>query len=200
MVSTAARCKGIVATLAAVLLLGACVKTTSTSFVRSANSVVEYAFINENADFSHYTALTTDGLEIYFPSNIEPPAPEDIERIRESFRNAFRGAIGDDFAIVDEPGPEVLEIRAQVVDMKMTGAEGDFTGGGRLEHLVTRGELTFIMEMIDSTSGEVLARAGDRTHTSGKRQGKGSWAEVDEAAEYWAGLFRAWLDRTIPKQ
>jgi hypothetical protein len=185
--------------MATTLVLGACVKTTSTSFVRGANSAVEYAYVNEKADFSRYTALTTDGLEIYFPSNIDAPAPDDLERIRASFRTAFRSAIGDDFAIVEEPGPDVLKIRAQLVDMKITGAKGDFTGGGRLEHLVTRGELTFIMEMIDSVSGEVLARAGDRTHTSGNRAGKGSWAEVDEAAEHWAALFRAWLDRTIAK-
>ena len=178
-------------------MLPACVQTTSTSFVRGSDSRVEYAYVNPKADFSRYDSLTTDGLEIYFPSNMPAPAPEDIERIRASFRRAFTEAIGDDYPIVDEPGLNVLKVRAQLVDMKVTGAEGDFVGRGRLKNIVGRGELTFVMEMIDSVSGEVLARAGDQTHDATGREGEAGWPEVDAAAEYWAGLFRDWLDRSL---
>ena len=187
-------------TLLTAAVLAGCVKTTSTSFVRESSSLVEYAYTNPEADFSRYNALTTDGLEIYFPSNMDTPDPADVERIRESFRNAFGSAIGDDFEIVDKPGRDVLKVRAQLVDMKMTGAEGDFTGAGRLGNLVARGELTFLMELIDSRSGTVLARAGDRTHNTDGTDGVATWDDVDAAAEYWAGLFRDWLDRNISKK
>ncbi len=180
--------------------LGGCVKTTSTSFVRNSNTLVEYAYTNPEADFSRYAALTTDGLEIYFPSNIDAPDPADIERLRESFRNAFRNAIGDDFRIVDKPGRDVLKVRAQLVDMKMTGAQGDFTGSGRFGNLVARGELTFVMELIDSRSGTVLARAGDRTRNTDTSGRVATWDDVDAAAEYWAGLFRNWLDQNISNE
>lgn len=191
---------GLVA-VTSVLLLGACVvETTSTSFVRNSDSLVEYAYVNPEADFSRYDSLTTDGLEIYFPSNMDAPAPEDTERIRASFRRAFTEAIGDDYPFVDEPGPNVLKVRAQLVDMKVTGAEGDFVATGRLRNIVGRGELTFVMEMIDSVSGEVLARAGDQTHDATGREGEAGWDEVDAAATYWAGLFRDWLDRSLTRK
>ncbi len=180
-------------------LLSGCVKTTSTSFVRTSNSLVEYSYINPEADFSRYTALMSDGLEIYFPSNMDAPDPADIERIRVSFRDAFRDAIGGDYRIVQKPGKDVLKVRAQLIDMKITGAEGDFIGSGRMYDLVAHGELTFVMEIIDSRSGVVLGRAGDRTHTAGDHDHESEWDEIDKAAEHWAGLFRNWLDRTLPK-
>lgn len=188
---------GLVAVTSALVLGGCVVKTTSTSFVRNSSSLVEYAYTNPKADFSRYTRLTTDGLEIYFPTNMDAPRPEDVDRIRAAFRTAFLNALGDDYEFVDKAGPDVLKVRAQLVDMKMTGAEGDFIGSGRLSELVSRGELTFIMEMIDSQSGEVLARAGDRTHSTEGREGDAGWADVEEAAAHWAGLFRAWLDRSL---
>ncbi|MDJ0700369.1 MAG: DUF3313 family protein [Woeseiaceae bacterium] len=180
-------------------VLGGCVKTTSTSFVRNSSSLVEYAYVNPEADFSRYSALMSDGLEIYFPSNMDAPDRADVERIRESFRNAFRNAIGDDYRIVDKPGKDVLKVRAQLIDMKVTGAGGDFIGSGRMHDLVAHGELTFVMEIIDSRSGVVLGRAGDRTHTVPSHDHDSAWEEIDAAAEHWAGLFRDWLDRTIPK-
>lgn len=191
---------GLVAVAFAFLLSGCVVETTSTSFVRNSSSLVEYAYVNPDADFSRYDSLTTDGLEIYFPTNMDAPAPEDIERIRASFRRAFTAAIGDDYPIVDEVGPNVLKVRAQLVDMKVTGAEGDFVGSGRLKHIVGRGELTFVMEMVDSVSGKVLARAGDQTHDASGREGDAGWDEVDAAADYWAGLFRDWLDRSLTRK
>ena len=187
-------------TIVMAAVLGGCVKTTSTSFVRNSNSLVEYAYTNPEADFSRYTALTTDGLEIYFPSNMDAPDPADIERIRASFRDAFRNAMRGDFRIVDKPGKDVLKVRAQLVDMKVTGAEGDFIASGRFRNLVGRGELTFVMELIDSKSGVVLGRAADRTNSAAERAGDATWEDVDAAAEHWAGLFRNWLDQNITKK
>ena len=60
-------------------------------------------------------------------------------------------------------------------------------------------QLTFLMEIIDSESGDVLARAGDRTWTSSSGGDSEEWAEVERAAKYWAGLFRNWLDKSLGK-
>lgn len=177
--------------------IGACTKTVVTSYERQSSAVVEYAYVNTDADFSRYTRLTTDGLEIYYPESETPPPAEDIERIRTSFRRAFSTAIGGDYQIVDESGPDVLKVRAQLIDMKITGRDGDYNAGGLLRDIVARGELTFVMELIDSESGTVLARAGDQTKDTLEADGSAAWDEVDRAADYWAGLFRDWLDRSL---
>ena len=134
--------------------LAACVKTIYVgSYHRVPNTAVEYAYIHESADFSQYTKLMPGGLEIYYPEEAEPqPDPADLERIREYFREAFVNAIGDDYEIVREPGPGVLKISGQVIDMKMTSGGAVLDASGRLRDIVAHGELTFLMEFSDSQS------------------------------------------------
>jgi hypothetical protein len=186
--------------LAAVLSLLACTKTVVTgSFNRVPNTAVEYAYINEQADFSQYTKLMNGGLEIYYPEGEDAPDPAEIDRIRGYFRDAFTSAIGDAYEIVDEPGPDVMKVRGQVIDMKMTSGGAALDVSGRLRDVVAHGELTFLMEMSDSVSGQVLARAGDKSTDISAAEDDATWEDVRRAAEYWAGLFRNWLDNYLGK-
>ena len=183
---------------AAILSLQACTKTVVTgSFDRVPNTAVEYAYVNDQADFGQYTKLMSGGLEIYYPEGEEAPDPADIDRIRSSFRDAFAAAIGDDYEVVAAPGPGVLKVSAQVIDMKMTRGGATFDPSGRLRDVVAYGELTFLMEMSDSVSGQVLARAGDKSTDISAGRDDATWDDVRRAAEYWAGLFRNWLDESL---
>ena len=184
--------------IAAVFCLSACTQTVVTgSFDRVPNTAVEYAYINEQADFSQYTKLMNGGLEIYYPEGEERPDPAEIARIRGYFRDAFTSAIGDDYDIVAEPGPGVLKVRGQVIDMKMTSGGAVLDTSGRLRDIVAHGELTFLMEMSDSVTGKVLARAGDKSSDISAAEDDATWDDVRRAAEYWAGLFRNWLDNYL---
>ena len=188
------------AILVAVTLLASCVETQVETYARQGNSNVEQAYVVPGTDFSKYTKLMTDGLGIYYPQSDAPPPAEDIARIREMFRSAFTDAIAGDYEFVNVAGPGVLKINAQLIDMKVTGADGGYTASGKLTTLVARGQLTFLMEIVDSESGDVLARAGDRTWTGSSDGDAAVWAEVDRAAKYWAGLFRNWLDRSLGEE
>ena len=189
-----------VVVVAALLSLGACTKTVVTgSFNRVPNTAVEYAYVNEQADFSQYTKLMNGGLEIYYPENEERPDAAEIDRIRGYFRDAFTSAIGDAYEIVDESGPGVMKVQGQVIDMKMTSGGTTFDASGRLRDIVAHGELTFLMEMSDSVTGQVLARAGDKSSDISAAKDDATWDDVRRAAEYWAGLFRNWLDNYLGK-
>jgi len=192
--------RGIAVFVVAPLCLSACTKTVVTgSFNRVPNTAVEYAYVNEQADFSQYTRLMNGGLEIYYPESEEAPDPADIERIRAYFREAFATAIGDDYEVVTEPGPGVLKVSGQVIDMKMTSGGAVMEMSGRLRDVVAHGELTFLMEMSDSVTGQVLARAGDKSSDISASKDDATWDDVRRAAEYWAGLFRNWLDNYLGK-
>ena len=184
--------------LLASLTVAACTKTIITgSFHRVPNTAVEYAYINQEADFSKYTRLMSGGLEIYYPEGEETPDPADLDRIRGYFRDAFAAAIGDAYEIVTEPGPDVLKVSAQIVDMKISPGGAVFEATGRLRDVVAHGELTFLMEMSDSVTGQVLARAGDKSSDISADKDDATWDDVQRAAEYWAGLFRNWLDTAL---
>lgn len=189
---------GVAVLAAAVLSLNACTKTVVTgSFNRVPNTAVEYAYINEKADFSQYTKLMNGGLAIYYPESAERPDPAEIDRIRGYFRDAFTKAIGDAYEIVDKPGPGVMKVQGQVIDMKMTSGGTVMDVSGRLRDIVAHGELTFLMEMSDSVTGQVLARAGDKSTDISESRDDATWDDVRRAAEYWAGLFRNWLDNYL---
>ena len=189
--------------IAALLLLTlvACTRTVFVgSFDRVPNTAVEYAYVNQEADFSRYTRLMNGGLEIYVPEDAEPPDPADLDRIRAYFRDAFTEALGNDYEIVADPGPGVLKVSGQVIDMKMTSGGAVIDASGRLKDIVAHGELTFLMEMSDSMTGQVLARAGDKSTDISAEHDDATWADVQRAAEYWAGLFRNWLDNSLGQQ
>lgn len=189
------RFRALAALLVAGFFLSACTKTVVTgSFNRVPDTAVEYAYINEQADFSQYTKLMSGGLEIYYPEDGEPPDPAEIDRIRGYFSDAFTNAIGDAYDIVAEPGPGVMKVRGQVIDMKMTSGGATLDVSGRLRDVVAHGELTLLMEMSDSVTGQVLARAGDKSTDISGNKDDATWDDVRRAAEYWASLFRGWLD------
>ena len=182
----AGRLAGILLALV-VISTAACTKTVVVgSFDRVPNTAVEYAYINQDADFSQYTKLMSGGLEIYYPESEDSPDPADLDRVRGYFRDAFAAAIGDDYEVVSEPGPGVLKVSGQVIDMKMTSGGATFDPSGRLRDVVAHGELTFLM-----------ARAGDKSSDISAENDDATWDDVRRAAEYWAGLFRNWLDSSL---
>lgn len=184
-----------------VVLLGvtACVETTVESFRRVPDSRADEAFVKPGVDFSRYRRLQPVPLEIYYYEGQQPPLAEDLDRVRNIFREAFLAAIGDDYELVDEAGPDVLGVRASLVDLKLSPALGTLPVKGRAAHLVANGELTFFMELTDSVSGEVLARAADQEKppmTAAATSGR-EWAETEIAAQRWAAMFRDFLDENL---
>jgi hypothetical protein len=183
-----------------VVVLTACSDTVIVEpFYRPESARVEQSFVSPDADFSRYTKLLAQPLEIYYPDNAPAPAEGDLDRLRQIFREAFLTELGDDYEIVQDPGPEVLTVLAQIIDLKVTGALGTYEPNGRLQYLVTKGQLTFLMELRDSQSDRVLARAGETEDggTTSLTEAEASWAEVEVAAQRWAGLFRSWLDDNL---
>ena len=183
-----------------VMLLDACSTTTIVEpFYRPEGARVEQAYISPDADFSRYSKLLAQPLEIYYPTDAPAPSEDELDRLRQIFRDAFLGELADDYEIVAEPGPDVLTVLAQIVDLKVTGPLGTFESTGRLRHLVTKGQLTFLMEVRDSLTDRVLARAGETEDgaATSLTEEEASWAEVEVAAQRWAGLFRSWLDENL---
>ena len=79
-------------------LCTACTTTTVVEpFFRPPDAQVEQAYVSPDADFSIYTKLMADPLEIYYPENAPQPSEEELERLRQSFRDAFLTEIGDDY-------------------------------------------------------------------------------------------------------
>jgi hypothetical protein len=185
--------------LCLVLVLAGCttVETHSFNVVQSEN--VESAYIAVGADFSKYNQLQADDMGIFFPKDSYTP-PEDIQKIRQIFRSAFINEL-QNYRIVDSAGPTTMKVQASLIDLRNNVTPGTLTSLSReVRDLAATGELLFLMEMRDSQTDSVLARAADsaKTPTFATSSDEATdWSSVEAAAQHWAALFRAFLDQNL---
>jgi hypothetical protein len=190
---------------AAVLALaGACISGCSTtetqSFQVSQNANVESAQIATDADFGAYSRLQAVDMGIFFPQGAVTSA-EDVQRIRNVFRTAFLGELAG-YDIVTEPGPGTMAVQATLIDFRNAEYEDVMSVRKELRDAAAPGKIIFLMEMRDSVSGRILARAADSARTPSIADEEGEttdWTGVEEAAAHWASLFRQFLDQNFGK-
>ena len=187
-------------TILATMLYAGCSTTTSQEFRRAQNSVVEAAFIASDADFSQFDRLTGAEMGIFFPQNSAIP-DEDIQRIRSIFRESFLGELSE-YDVVNETGAGIMMVEASLIDLR-TAAYADIPNlRSEIRSVARPGSLVFLMEMKDSQTGRVLARAADSTlnpNIGSDELDNSEWGEVEVAAQHWASLFRQFLDQNFNK-
>ena len=180
------------------LFLAACTTTTTQSFNVSKNANVEAAYVATDADFSQYDKLLARDMGIFFPTNAAPP-PEDQQRTRQIFREAFIAELSG-YVIVREMSPGALEVQATLIDYR-NASGGDVPGVRReLRDIARPGAIMFLMELKDSRTDEVLARAADSAAApafSTTADVSTDWAAVETAAAGWATRFRRFLDDNL---
>jgi hypothetical protein len=91
-------------------------------------------------------------------------------------------------------------VRASLVDLKHSPVLGTLPVSGRAARLVANGQLTFFMELTDTRTGRVLARAADREKAPAApvvMDEAQAWAQSEAAARRWAEMFRAFLDENL---
>ena len=183
------------------LALTACSTTTVESYRRVPDARVDQAYVKPGVDFSRYSRLYAWPLEIYYADGASAPRPEALERMREIFRKAFLDELGEDYEIAAKPAADALGVRASLVDLRSGPMTEDLPIQGRLRTLVANGQLTFLMELSDSRSGEILARAADREKPPLTEPAvpETDWEAAVREARRWAKLFREFLDDNLAR-
>ncbi len=189
------------------------VETTFDGLVEVRNSRADQAWARPGIDLSGYSKvmLVNAGIE-YRPakatgtasarrSQTEFPVPEEArQRFRALVDETFAEELArsERFEVVTEPGEDVLLIRGALLDV--VSFVPPETVGRSDVYLDAVGEVTLVLEIRDSLSNAVLARAVDRR--SAERVGGNlqksnrvtNTAEVRRLIRYWARLLRTRLD------
>ena len=125
---------------------------------------------------------------------------ENQQKLEETVTEIFAEEVAKSkyFAVVEEAGPDTLIIRGAMLDI-VSQVPPDIMGRGEI-YLSSVGEMTLVIEAVDSLSGEVIYRGVERR--SAQRAGGQAvmsntvttWAEVRRLARRWASSLREGLD------
>jgi len=178
------------------------------------NSAFKRAWAAPDVDVTKYTKIMPGGAEFEFravrgsssttrtSSNQRefPVSEANQQKLKEVVGEIFNEELAKSarFSITDAPGPDVLIVRGAMLDIvSLVPPER----AGRSEVYLSRvGEITLVLEVADSMSGETLARAAERR--AAERPGNQgvransvtSWQEVRRLARSWAVKLRDGLD------
>lgn len=186
--------------MALAVLTSACTTTTTQSFNVTRNPRVEASVIAVDADFGRYDRILASDMGIFFPEDAAP-SDADQERTRQIFRKAFLGELVG-YEIVREKGPTTLEVQPTLIDLR-NATSPELPGMRReLREIARPGAIIFLMELKDSKSGKILARAADSASAPAFSTSTATltdWGAVENAAARWARLFREFLDGNLNK-
>lgn len=186
------------ACLAGMIWLASCTTVTYESYRPVQNRNVDIAYVADSADFGRYRKLQVEEMGIFYPSHA-PASEDDLARVRAAFQQAFRSKL-EGYEIVTRPGPDVLKVRGSLVDMRNTAADRLPNLSDDLNAILEAGKLTFLIEMRDSQSDNLLLRAADTQKSPKIDMPEDVSAPTDDvvaAADYWAQLFRNFLDQNL---
>jgi len=181
---------------------------TDDGLTRVISKQVDEVYVVRGRTLAPYHRVILDTVEIAFKPDWQQRHPEvsadQVVRIRSQgaqvFYDIFRSALSKNggYGLTNQPAPDVLRVSATIADLDVAASPADKTGNQRM-YVVSPSDLTLHMELRDSQSGAIIARAIDREkgRTFGNLQvadAVSNSTEARRALEMWAGLLRDALD------
>jgi len=176
--------------------------STTTVYQYRYESRLDEVFVKQGVDFTRYQSVIIDDVNVWYPAD-HAPSPENaakaqanLERARRLFRQTISDALSEDYPVTDKPGKDVLRMNAEFIDLRALKPGAEIPREvARLEFETRPGHITMTARLMDSRSGEVLARVADL----GKEESAGGdgvvdWDAITHDFDYWGSIFREWMD------
>jgi hypothetical protein len=129
-------------------------------------------FLRPGADFSDYRQVLLDPLSISTAQGERPslgavrqyaPTPDYLDGLRSTFQEAFASEFGGrGTSLASAPGPGVLRVGGLVTDLVLTARLDPEQQVDQFDLISSFGELTLMLDVRDSVTGESLLRTVDR--------------------------------------
>lgn len=204
------------------VVLSGCASTDAVTewdgLVRQPNTRLNAVFVKPDAQIVAYRSVMLDPVQVSFDSNWDPNRgtrsmsarlnADDVAAIKSDLADLFRQIFRDELArggyqLVDQPGPETLRVTPAIINL-FINAPDTSTAGRTRTYTADSGRMTLVVELRDSETGTLLARAVD-TQTG---RGAGMWtitnrvtntADARRAIGVWASALRRGLDELYGK-
>jgi hypothetical protein len=180
--------------------------------VRVKNSSLEHVYVRPNVEFKAYKRVRLDPVQVAMDKNWDPNSGKvglrgglssaDVQRIREDLSKMFRDVFAerlskDGYPLVDTGGDDVLLVQAALINVYVTAP--DSASATTRSYAMETGRMTLVVQLADSVTGQMLARAVDTKEGSNTRGLQ--WAnsvtnsvEAQKAIGQWADALCKALD------
>jgi hypothetical protein len=203
---------------ACVALLAGCASTGNAiqewdGLVRRPDARIDAVFVRPDAELVAIRSVMLDPVQISFAANWDPNQgrrsqagrlnADDLAAIKtrlgDLFQDTFKAELArGGFSVVDVAGPDTVRVSPAIINLFIS-APGDSTVGRTRVYTSDSGRATLVMEIRDSVTGEVLARAVDGRN--GRFSGQMTWtnrqtnmADAQHAIGIWANALRRGMD------
>jgi hypothetical protein len=172
---------------------------------------VDLAYVRPGATLAGYSKVMLEPVDVAFRKDWNPERPGSRLKVSQADRENIRTGVGkivyDEFAktltskgpyqMASAAGPDVLRVKAKILNLYVNAPDTKTAGAYALT--LSAGEMTLLLELFDSETGEILARVVDRREgrNTGQMQLTSSVVNRAEAADIaatWARLLRKALD------
>jgi hypothetical protein len=185
-----------------------------------------FVFQDPKTDISQYNKLMVERIKVWFKEDAEYKGidPAEIKDLTDYFHKAIIEAVGDQYPIVREPGPDVLRLRIAMTDLVpnkpsaslitlvvpflWVAEAGSGVAKGDTGSTPFVGEVTIELEALDSQSNLQIAafierkiglkyhwNKGVATAVSDYTKAYSTWAYTKQAMDHWAQAIRDHLDK-----
>jgi len=172
------------------------------------DSKLAIVYAEPGAELSGYTRVMLLDAYVAFKKNWERDqrrssvqplriTSKDVERIRADLADGFREVFTTSlekagFPVVAEAGEDVLLLRPAIINLDVT-APDTMTAGRTETYVESAGEMTLYIELYDSVTGDLIAKALDRRIDS-RNAGFYTWANRTTNRVAANRILQGWAD------
>ncbi len=166
-------------------------EVTEDGLHRVPDSKMAIVYAEPGANLAQYTRVKLLETAVAFKKNwarnqrrnsVDPLriTPNDIEKIKNSlareFHEVFRKTLEEGgYEVVDEIGEDVLLVRPAIINLDVNAPDTPRAGMSRT-YTTSAGEMTLYIELYDSVTSDLLAKALDRRVDNANRSGFYTWS------------------------
>ena len=206
--------------LVLLVMSGGCALTRETRSVEKSGFLGDYSdlreggtgeaqlvYIKPGVRWAAYDKIVIEPVTLWTNASIANVPPEDQQLLADYLDASLRNELAKDYKIVDRAEPGALTVRVAITDAKGARVLANTVskvvpqlrllttvGGLATDTQVLVGRAGVEAEVLDSVTNERLGAAVDRrAGTKALRGGVSTWADVQNAFDYWAAKLRTRL-------
>jgi hypothetical protein len=186
--------------------------TSPEGLVLRPGKVAKVVYVRPGVDFSQYKRVAILECPVAFRKDWQRDQSRSGRRVTQKEMDEIRAGLSAEFLkvfteelqdkggyqVVTTGGEDVLVLRPAIIDLDVT-APDTLEAGRNFTLSESAGAMTLYLELFDSVTNQILARAIDRETSRG--MGRIQWqnrvtnkAEADRILRRWASALRAQLD------